>query len=94
MFPSYKVRVTGLDSNKKYIILLDMISRDENRYKFQAGKWTAAGKSDPEPIRKPYIHPDSPATGDEWMDKPVSFHKLKLTNNVTERQPSVNYLFL
>ncbi|KAK4473149.1 hypothetical protein MN116_004331 [Schistosoma mekongi] len=86
MFPSFKVRVTGLDRNAKYIMLLDIVARDEHRYKFQNGKWTIAGKADPEPCRKPYIHPDSPTTGEEWMHKPISFHKLKLTNNVAERQ--------
>ncbi|KAA0183633.1 T-box transcription factor TBX2 [Fasciolopsis buskii] len=87
MFPSFKVRVTGLDPNAKYIMLLDLAAKDEHRYKFHNGKWTVAGKADPEPLRKPYVHPDSPATGEEWMHKPISFHKLKLTNNVTERQP-------
>ncbi|VDP98142.1 unnamed protein product [Trichobilharzia regenti] len=72
MFPSFKVRVTGLDRTAKYIMLLDIVSRDEHRYKFQNGKWTIAGKADPEPY--------------QWMHKPISFHKLKLTNNVTERQ--------
>ncbi|TPP67648.1 T-box transcription factor TBX2 [Fasciola gigantica] len=87
MFPSFKVRVTGLDPNAKYIMLLDLIAKDEHRYKFHNGKWTVAGKADPEPIRKPYVHPDSPTSGEEWMHKPISFHKLKLTNNVTDRQP-------
>uniref|UniRef100_A0A1I8IJU5 T-box domain-containing protein n=1 Tax=Macrostomum lignano TaxID=282301 RepID=A0A1I8IJU5_9PLAT len=32
-----------------------------------------------------YIHPDSPCTGEQWMQKIVSFHKLKLTNNVSDR---------
>lgn len=90
MFPSFKVRVTGLDPNAKYIMLLDLAAKDEHRYKFHNGKWTVAGKADPEPLRKPYVHPDSPATGEEWMHKPISFHKLKLTNNVTERQPFVS----
>ena len=31
--------------------------------------------------RRMYIHPDSPATGEQWMQKIVSFHKLKLTNS-------------
>ncbi|VDO73354.1 unnamed protein product [Schistosoma margrebowiei] len=94
MFPSFKVRVTGLDRNSKYIMLLDIVSRDEHRYKFQNGKWTIAGKADPEPCRKPYIHPDSPTTGEEWMHKPISFHKLKLTNNVAERQSFVSCGYL
>jgi T-box protein 3 len=32
-----------------------------------------------------YIHPDSPATGEQWMSKIVSFHKLKLTNNLSDK---------
>ncbi len=32
-----------------------------------------------------YIHPDSPATGEQWMSKIVSFHKLKLTNNISDK---------
>jgi hypothetical protein len=39
-----------------------------------------AGKADPEMPKRMYIHPDSPATGEQWMAKPVAFHKLKLTN--------------
>jgi T-box protein 1 len=27
------------------------------------------------------VHPDSPATGAQWMKQVVSFDKLKLTNN-------------
>ncbi|GAA52125.1 T-box transcription factor TBX2 [Clonorchis sinensis] len=87
MFPSFKVKVSGLDANAKYIMLLELVARDEHRYKFHNGKWTVAGKADPEPVRKHYIHPDSPATGEDWMHKSISFHKLKLTNNSTERQP-------
>ena len=44
-----------------------------------------AGKADPELAKRMYIHPDSPATGEAWMAKPcISFHKLKLTNNITD----------
>ncbi|KAA3681830.1 T-box protein 2 [Paragonimus westermani] len=90
MFPSFKVKVSGLDRNTKYIMLLDLVARDEHRYKFHNGKWTVAGKADPDPVRRHYIHPDSPATGEDWMHKPISFHKLKLTNNCTERQQFVS----
>jgi hypothetical protein len=37
-----------------------------------------------------YIHPDSPATGEAWMQKVVSFHKLKLTNNISDKQGLVS----
>eukprot|EP00095_Tigriopus_kingsejongensis_P010081 maker-scaffold163_size295297-snap-gene-1.23 protein:Tk10081 transcript:maker-scaffold163_size295297-snap-gene-1.23-mRNA-1 annotation:"low quality protein: t-box transcription factor tbx3" len=48
-------------------------------------RWIVAGKADPEMPKRMYIHPDSPATGDVWMQKIVSFHKLKLTNNISDK---------
>ena len=59
-----------------------------------------AGKADPEMPKRMYIHPDSPATGEQWMQKVVSFHKLKLTNNISDKHgfvsvtSSVLFLFL
>ena len=49
-----------------------------------------AGKADPEMPKRMYIHPDSPATGEQWMQKVVSFHKLKLTNNNSDKQGLVS----
>ena len=48
-------------------------------------RWIVAGKADPEMPKRMYIHPDSPATGEQWMQKAVSFHKLKLTNNISDK---------
>ena len=48
-------------------------------------RWIVAGKADPEMPKRMYIHPDSPATGEQWMQKVVSFHKLKLTNNLSDK---------
>lgn len=50
-----------------------------------------AGKADPEMPKRMYIHPDSPATGEQWMQKVVSFHKLKLTNNISDKHGFVSY---
>ncbi|VEL31773.1 unnamed protein product [Protopolystoma xenopodis] len=90
MFPAYKIKVSGLDSQSKYVAMLDIVSQEENRYKFHNRRWAVAGKADPEPHRRLYIHPDSPATGEHWMQKAISFHKLKLTNNIADRQPYVS----
>lgn len=38
-----------------------------------------------------YIHPDSPATGEQWMSKVVTFHKLKLTNNISDKHGFVSF---
>ena len=53
-----------------------------------------AGKADPEMPKRMYIHPDSPATGEQWMQKIVSFHKLKLTNNISDKHGLVSSLIL
>ncbi|KAL6436092.1 hypothetical protein ACFW04_005711 [Cataglyphis niger] len=86
MFPAYKVRVFGLDKQASYILLMDIVASDECRYKFHNSRWMVAGKADPEMPKRMYIHPDSPSSGEQWMQKVVSFHKLKLTNNISDKQ--------
>ncbi|MXQ81294.1 hypothetical protein E5288_WYG005758 [Bos mutus] len=85
MFPPFKVRCSGLDKKAKYILLMDIIAADDCRYKFHNSRWMVAGKADPEMPKRMYIHPDSPATGEQWMSKVVTFHKLKLTNNISDK---------
>ncbi|CAH2093632.1 unnamed protein product [Euphydryas editha] len=96
MFPQMKFRVSGLDAKAKYILLLDIVAADDYRYKFHNSRWMVAGKADPEMPKRMYIHPDSPSTGEQWMQKVVSFHKLKLTNNISDKHgfPSRSYIYL
>ncbi|XP_053864780.1 T-box transcription factor TBX4 isoform X1 [Malaclemys terrapin pileata] len=81
MFPSYKIKVTGMNPKTKYILLIDIVPADDHRYKFCDNKWMVAGKAEPAMPGRLYVHPDSPATGAHWMRQLVSFQKLKLTNN-------------
>ena len=92
MFPQMKFRLSGLNPKAKYILLLDVVAADDFRYKFHNSRWIVAGKADPEMPKRMYIHPDSPATGDQWMQKVVSFHKLKLTNNLSDKHGLVSIL--
>uniref|UniRef100_A0A8C9XTN2 T-box transcription factor 2a n=1 Tax=Sander lucioperca TaxID=283035 RepID=A0A8C9XTN2_SANLU len=85
MFPAFKVRVNGLVETAKYILLMDIVAVDECRYKFHNSRWVVAGKADPEMPKRMYIHPDSPSKGEQWMSKPVAFHKFKLTNNISDK---------
>lgn len=57
-------------------------------------RWMVAGKADPEMPKRMYIHPDSPSTGEQWMQKVVSFHKLKLTNNISDKHGFVSIFLL
>ena len=93
MFPQMKFKMSGLDPKAKYILLLDIVAADDFRYKFHNSRWIVAGKADPEMPKRMYIHPDSPATGEQWMQKVVSFHKLKLTNNISDKHGLVSASF-
>uniref|UniRef100_A0A3P8WJE7 T-box transcription factor 16 n=1 Tax=Cynoglossus semilaevis TaxID=244447 RepID=A0A3P8WJE7_CYNSE len=48
-------------------------------------KWEVAGKAEPQPPCRTFLHCDSPAPGSHWMKQPVSFLKLKLTNNTLDQ---------
>ncbi|KAI1902896.1 hypothetical protein AGOR_G00021030 [Albula goreensis] len=81
MFPACKVSVTGLNPKTKYVLMMDMVPFDDNKYKWTRDRWEVNGMTEPHLPNRFFIHPDSPALGERWMQYPVSFHKLKLTNN-------------
>lgn len=91
MFPLPSFRVFGMELEENYIILMDIVPVDQFRYKFQGASWTIAGRADPEPSQKAFVHPDSPCSGSLWMAKPVSFNRLKLTNHTAEKQGYVSW---
>uniref|UniRef100_A0A8D3B4V4 T-box transcription factor 3b n=1 Tax=Scophthalmus maximus TaxID=52904 RepID=A0A8D3B4V4_SCOMX len=91
MFPPLKARCVGMERKAKYILLMDIVAADDCRYKFHNSRWMVAGKADPELPKRMCIHPDSPATGEQWMSKVVNFHKLKLTNNVSDKHGFVRF---
>jgi hypothetical protein len=67
---------------------MDIVPADDCRYKFHNSRWMIAGKADPEMLKRMYIHPDSPATGEHWMSEVVSFHKLM--NNIQDKHGYVS----
>ncbi|KAM6423584.1 T-box-containing protein TBX6L-like isoform 2-T2 [Liasis olivaceus] len=89
MFPQCKIKVTGLIPYAKYHMLVDFVPMDNFRYKWNKDQWEIAGKAEPRPPCRTYVHPDSPALGSHWMKEPVSFQKLKLTNNTLDQQGHV-----
>lgn len=91
MFPPLRARCTGMERKGKYILLMDIVAADDSRYKFHNSRWMVAGKADPEMPKRMYIHPDSPATGEQWMSKVVNFNKLKLTNNISDKHGFVSF---
>ncbi|CAH8291079.1 unnamed protein product, partial [Schistosoma turkestanicum] len=88
MFPVIRISFSGLESDAKYLVLMDIVPVDCKRYRYayHRSSWLVAGKADPDLHLRHYVHPDSPFTGEQLMRQTVSFEKLKLTNNVLDRQ--------
>nr|XP_006008527.1 PREDICTED: MAX gene-associated protein isoform X1 [Latimeria chalumnae]XP_006008528.1 PREDICTED: MAX gene-associated protein isoform X1 [Latimeria chalumnae] len=86
MFPYCRYRIGGLDPFLKYILVMDITPVDNSRYKWNGRRWEASGKAEPHVLGRVFIHPESPSTGHYWMQQPISFYKLKLTNNTLDQE--------
>ncbi|KAH3891699.1 hypothetical protein DPMN_015804, partial [Dreissena polymorpha] len=86
MFPTFQVRLFGMDSAADYMVMMDFVQCDDKRYRysFHSSSWVVAGKADPVMPGRIHVHPDSPAKGAQWTKQIVSFDKLKLTNNLMD----------
>lgn len=94
MFPTFQVRVVGLDPQIQYMMMMDFVPVDDKRYRyaFHTSSWVVAGKADPISPPRIHVHPDSPANGATWMKQTISFDKLKLTNNQMDDHGHVSFL--
>ncbi|XP_071744102.1 LOW QUALITY PROTEIN: uncharacterized protein [Lepeophtheirus salmonis] len=83
MFPTFQVRLYGMDPLEDYNLVMDFVPVDDKRYRyaFHSSHWIVAGKADPNSPPRMHVHPDSSAKGSQWMKQVVSFDKLKLTNH-------------
>ncbi|XP_018564288.1 T-box transcription factor TBX20-like isoform X1 [Anoplophora glabripennis] len=87
MFPTVRVSFTGIRSDQRYAVLLDIVPVDNKRYRYayHRSSWLVAGKADPPAPCRIYAHPDSPYTGEQLRKQVVSFEKVKLTNNEMDK---------
>ncbi|XP_071354656.1 MAX dimerization protein MGA a isoform X2 [Trachinotus anak] len=86
MFPYCRFRISGLQPSRKYSLIMDIQPLDNSRYKWTGKSWQVAGKAECHVKSQPFTHPESPSAGQHWMQNPVSFYKLKLTNNVSDHE--------
>ncbi|XP_066959619.1 T-box transcription factor T-A-like isoform X1 [Macrobrachium rosenbergii] len=86
MFPVVKLKVSGLNPQAMYSMVLEFVQLDNHRWKYVNGEWTQGGKPEAPPPHPFYIHSDSPNFGHHWMKDPISFAKVKLTNKQTEQK--------
>lgn len=101
-----QISVSGLQKRAHYRVVLEVAPVTDRRHKYvidggaESGNgktssrgWTTAGPAEPQPPqnRRIYLHPEGPATGAHWMQHPINFSKLKLTNNAVEQHTNVNH---
>lgn len=86
MFPYCRFRISGLQPNRSYTLLLDLQPLDGLVYTWTGEDWRPAGEAEAEARvpGPPFTHPDSPAPGHHWMKTPVSFYKLRLTDGPSD----------
>ena len=86
MFPALQIKLSGMLSSSKYVVLLDFVPADQFRYKFEydSSSWMVACEEGTPTPTQIYTHPFSPQFGFEWGRADVSFIKCKLTNNYRE----------
>ncbi|VDN52899.1 unnamed protein product [Dracunculus medinensis] len=87
MFPTMKISVSGCECDALYYVFLDVVPVDNRRYRYIYNKssWLTAGKAEPAPRNRLYMHPDSPFIGEQLSKQVVSFEKAKLTNNEIDK---------
>ena len=49
MFPTFQVRIYGMDPLEDYMLVMDFVPVDDKRYRyaFHTSNWVVAGKADP-----------------------------------------------
>jgi len=95
MFPPLRVRLSGLDdvgdADCNYDVILDILSVDSRRYRYayHRSSWVVSDRAPVDDTETPartelmrsYRHPDGPFRANQLMQRPVSFDRVKLTNN-------------
>lgn len=80
--------------NSMTMTIFGEINKFSSCVQWNKDKWEVAGKAEPQPLHRTYLHPDSPAPGSHWMKQSVSFLKLKLTNNALDQHGHASVFFL
>ncbi|XP_072221389.1 MAX dimerization protein MGA a isoform X4 [Leuresthes tenuis] len=89
MFPYCRFRISGLQPATKYCLIMDVQPLDLTQYKWTGESWQVSRKAECHIKSQPFAHPESPATGQHWMQNPVSFYRLKLTNNISDQDGNI-----
>ena len=87
-FSSFQEALLG----QKFAVILDVVPYDNKRYRYayHRSSWLIAGKADPPPPKRQYLHPDSPFSIRDFQEsRTFSFEKVKLTNNEADKSGQI-----
>ncbi|XP_060947666.1 MAX gene-associated protein isoform X2 [Limanda limanda] len=87
MFPYCRYRLAGLDPEGHYTLVLSLVPSDQYKYRWNRSQWesTAAAENQTQGLIRAFAHHYATSKGSVWMGGPVSFYKLKLTNNFQDQ---------
>lgn len=91
MFPTMRVSFSDVEPTGRYAVLMDIVPVDKKRYRYayHRSSWLVAGKADPPPPCRLYMHPDGIFSGEQLRKQTISFEKVKLTNNTQDKNGQV-----
>lgn len=84
MFPSLNISIKDLDPLQNYCLFLELVNVENCRFKYSGtAGWSPGGQAEHQSERRIYLHPESPSTGNYWMNQSINFHRVKLTNTAS-----------
>ncbi|BFZ24974.1 hypothetical protein BsWGS_28012 [Bradybaena similaris] len=94
MFPALKLRITGLDPDKHYIVRLEFVQPDTRKYRYiyHSSRWMVSGSGDKLAALQVHRSPERSASGQAICSQVVSFERLKLTNSEPSRTGQVSLI--
>ncbi|EFO83421.1 hypothetical protein CRE_03073 [Caenorhabditis remanei] len=94
VFPTLEYIVTGLDPSKYYVISMHFEFMDDKKLRFVGGKWTESPSTEEKGVPRIVFHKDGAQLGKDWMDKPLSFDQIRVTNRKSDQHKGPSFVYL
>ena len=93
IFPALDLGVSGLEPEEMYSIAVRLVCVDKYRYHFYTSfdTWEPTHEDRYQPgYPRCFEHPQSPANGQSWSAKLLTFSELRFTNRATKTENMVS----
>ncbi|EFO97539.1 hypothetical protein CRE_08574 [Caenorhabditis remanei] len=96
VFPTLEYDIRGLDPRKYYSVCMHFELVDSMKLSFVMGNWTQSLSNEGKGAPRRVVHHHGLQLGQNWMDRPLSFDQIRITNRKSNEQtkgPSFVHLF-